>query len=402
MDCMHIPELGCGEFNKRMFAQAIRRRIPVSGSIELTWRCNLRCLHCYINSPQDCQTVRAQELKTREIYTLLDQLTDAGCLQLLITGGEPLIRPDFTDIYAYAVQKGLLTTLFTNATLLTPRLADHLAEHTPFFVEVSLYGRTEQTFERITGIPGSFQSCMNGIELLLQRNIPLRLKSMIMTLNQQEVWEMKAFAEELGVDFYFDAALTLCLDGGRRPQALRLTPREVVALDLQDKQRCKYLQRFFQQRKSISVQSDYLYQCGAGLHLFHIDAFGRLSPCLMSRQPAFDLRQGTFHQGWHTFMPRLRAKQQTRRTSCRNCDLYSLCGQCPGWARMEHGDSETPVEFLCKVTHLRAEMMGLKPKPENSEKADDNDPRKYGKPVMESIYHDGQKDHQPNGQKTLP
>ena len=108
---------------------------------------------------------------------------DEGCRWLLLTGGEPFLRPDFLDIYTNANKKGLLLTLFTNGTLLTPRSADLLAERRPFAIEITLYGATQQTYERITGIPGSYARCRRGIDLLLERNLPLKLKTMVMTLN---------------------------------------------------------------------------------------------------------------------------------------------------------------------------------------------------------------------------
>ncbi len=363
MECPRIPVTKYGDFSRSLHGSVFEQRIPFTGSIEVTARCNLRCVHCFINLPADDGGARERELSYQELCHILDQMVDEGCLWLLLTGGEPFIRPDFLDVYTYAKEKGLLIILFTNGTTITPRVADYLAEWPPFAVEITLYGRTQETYERITGVSGSYKRCMRGIELLMERDLPLRLKSVILTLNKREVWDMKDYAEGLGVDFRFDPLLNMRVDGDRKPADVRISPEEVVLLDLADKGRVKEWREFCDGFCMASLRSEtltkYLYQCGAGLSVFHVDPYGQLSACLMSRVPSYDLRQGKFHEGWHQFIPRVRAQEYSRETPCRSCELISLCGQCPGWAQMENGDQEEPVEYLCQIAHLRAEAFGL-------------------------------------------
>ena len=158
MDCPHIPELNYAAFSQRLHESVAGERIPICGSVEVTARCNLRCAHCFINLPANDRRAQAQELAGSEWRAFLDQIVDAGCLWLLLTGGEPFLRPDFLDIYTHAKKNGLLITLFTNGTLITEREADHLAEWRPFAIEITLYGRTQETYERVTGVPGSIST----------------------------------------------------------------------------------------------------------------------------------------------------------------------------------------------------------------------------------------------------
>jgi len=196
-DCSGIPQLEYGEFSEWLHQRVADQHIPISGSLEVTTRCNLRCQHCYI--PGEWRANRSDtQLSLGEIKRILDQLTDAGCLWLLLTGGEPLLRRDFLDIYDYAKRKGLILTIFTNGTLVTPRIADFLAEWRPFKIEITLYGATQETYERVTGIPGSYTCCRRGIDLLLERNLPLSLKTIVMTLNHHELDEMKLLSTRLG------------------------------------------------------------------------------------------------------------------------------------------------------------------------------------------------------------
>jgi radical SAM protein with 4Fe4S-binding SPASM domain len=356
MECPHIPEITYARFSEQLHNKIIAERIPIDGSFELTFRCNLKCAHCYaVYDP------KKKDMTYKEICHILDEITDAGCLWLLITGGEPFVRNDFLDIYTYAKKKGLIITLFTNGTLVTSEIADYLKEWPPFVVEISLYGISEETYERVTGVPGSFERCIKGISLLLEKKIPLKLKTMVMTLNQNEVWDIKKYAEDLGVEFRFDPILNPRLDGSKEPCKLRISPEEVVKFDLADAKRLKELREFCEKFWG-SAKSDKLYVCGAGLNSFHINPYGELSICIMSRVPGYNLRQGTFQEGYYNFFPKILSQKRKGQNRCYQCEMISLCGQCPGWANLENGDPEAPVEYLCQIAHLRAQAFGPKKK----------------------------------------
>ncbi len=344
-----ILEESYSEFSERLHSRSSGKRIPSDGAIEVTFRCNLKCRHCYIVHEAE------EELTTKEIYHILDEIAEAGCLWLLFTGGEPLTRNDFLDIYVYAKRKGFIITLFTNGTLITPEIADFLRKWPPFTVEITLYGITQETYERFTGVPGSFECCMKSIKLLTEKKIPLKLKAVVTTLNKDELWKIKEFAESLRVDFRFDPHISARVDGSKEPCKLRIPPEEVVQLDLIDGRRAKEWKEFCQKYWG-KVNTDFLYNCGAGISSFNIDAYGRLGICEVARTPSYDLRRGSFKQGWLEFLPNLRRQKVVRNTKCRRCDLISLCGQCPGWAQLENGDPESPVEYFCQIAHLRAKV----------------------------------------------
>ena len=134
MECPYGPDLSYSEFGEQLVSKIGNKRVPISGTVELTERCNLECAHCYINLPADDQQAQRKELTYEQWCNIFDQIAEEGCLSLLLTGGEPLLRPDFLDIYAYAKRKGFIITLFTNGTMLTPEIADYLQEWPPFLV----------------------------------------------------------------------------------------------------------------------------------------------------------------------------------------------------------------------------------------------------------------------------
>ncbi len=356
MDCPHIPTESGSEFTNRLLARS-KQRLALFGSIEVTSRCNLRCVHCYINRAVNDADALKSESSFRDLQNVIDQIFDEGCLWLLLTGGEPFVREDFLDVYVYARKKGMLVTVFTNGTLLTPGLADRLAEFSPSLVEITLYGLTQQTFEAVTLVPGSYSRCMNAIELLMEREVNLELKTIVLTLNSHEVWAMKQYAEQLGVGFRFDAMINARLDGTLIPLTYRIPAENAVTLDLADEKRAESIRTFCNSLTSRSFVPDRLFQCGAGRNMFHIDSSGRLSPCMMSRQPAWDLNTLSFREAWRELVPKLFEQTRQKQTQCIGCELFALCDQCPGWGRLEHGDPEAPVDYLCKVAHLRAKLL---------------------------------------------
>jgi radical SAM protein with 4Fe4S-binding SPASM domain len=358
MECPQVDSFEKADFFDRLNEQTARRRVPLSGSLELTFRCNLRCTHCYLGEYRD-GIPRQKELSTAEICDILDQITDAGCLWLLLTGGEPLVRPDFLEIYTYAKRKGLIVTFFTNGTLLTPRIADALAELPPFLTEITLYGATQATYEGVTCIPGSYHHCLRGIELLLERKIPLKLKTMVMRANRHEFQAMRDFASSLGVEFRYDAMLNAGMDGSRAPLGERLTPKEVVQFDLDDPKRLQDWKQFAGRYADYQPDASHLYLCGAAKGTFHIDPYGYLSPCIMSRLQSHDLRHSSFKTGWLEFLGDVRGQPLTQERRCSRCKLVPICAQCPGWAILESGDQQQPVDYLCQIAHLRAEAIGL-------------------------------------------
>jgi radical SAM protein with 4Fe4S-binding SPASM domain len=351
-----------GNFSAQLHERFQNKRAPVEVSIEVTHRCPLECQHCYNNLPMSDENARRSEMTCEEHVRLLDQLVDAGCLWLLYTGGEIFARKDFLEIYTEAKKRGFLITLFTNGTMITPRVADHLAQYRPFSIEITLYGATRETYEALTGIAGSFDRCMKGIRLLRERGLPLKLKTVPTTINQHEVYEMKRLAEEeLGVAFKFDPLINPRTDCSQSPLAVRLSPEQVVALDFYDPiRRTEYLQLVQTELASNAPAGDQKYTCGGGHNGCAIDPTGRMTICVLSHREGYDLRSGSFQEGWEGRLSEIRNSKITRQTICTNCRIQSLCSMCPANGELEGGDAESPVEFLCQVAHLRAFALGIR------------------------------------------
>ena len=358
---MELRQVNYGAFSDALHRGVGDASVPLSGTIEITRRCPLSCVHCYNNLPMQ-DPVAAEELTYEEHCRILDDLSAAGCLWLLYTGGEILARRDFLDIYTYAKRKGFLITLFTNGTLITESVAEYLAAWRPFSIEITLYGRTRETYERLTGVPGSFDRCIRGIHLLLERGLPLKLKTVAVSVNKHEVFDMQRFAEELGLEFKFDSMMNPRIDCSQSPLAVRLSPEECVEFDMVDVKRMDewrlFAERFF--GPVHTPETEHLqYHCGGGVTSFAISPVGELSICVLSQQDRYPLKTGSFREGWDGFLRQVRTRPVTRPTKCVRCELKSMCGMCPANGELESGDAEEPVDFLCQVAHLRAYAFGL-------------------------------------------
>jgi radical SAM protein with 4Fe4S-binding SPASM domain len=357
-----LQELSYGAFSADVHQHHEGQRVPLQVSIEVTRRCPLECLHCYNNLPMGDLEARRRELTKEEHFRLLDELVDLGCFWILYTGGEIFARKDFLEIYTYAKKKGFLITLFTNGTIVNEQIADCLAEWPPFAIEITLYGRTRETYEALTAVAGSYDRCLRGIRLLKARGLPLKLKTVATSVNKHEVVAMRQFAEEeLGVEFKMDGQINPRIDCSQSPLAVRLTPEELVALDMSMPKAMSEYRRLAQhdlENPAPRARIDTVYYCGGGMNSFAINAYGEMGICVISQQETFDVRSRGVKGVWEDALLKLRDKKRTRVTKCVACRIQSLCGMCPANGEMENGDKESPVEFLCQVAHLRAAVIG--------------------------------------------
>ncbi len=351
--------------------------------IELTERCNNACIHCYINKPEKDPAAQACEMDTALVKDILRQAADLGCLTVRFTGGEPLLREDFAELYEFARRLGTRVILFTNARLVTPGLARLFSRILPGQpIEVSVYGMHASSYDAVSATRGAFEEFWRGITLLKEYKIPFIVKQSLLPQNRVEIPEFEAFAASLphmdqkpGYSMNFD--LRAHRDNPARNRfikSLRISPEETLTMLARDPEKYRKKMREFASR-FMRPAGDTLFACGAGLGTC-IDAYGNAQMCMLLRHPdtVYSLHPdrvpstqspGTLSPLKYAlteFFPRLRqmrAANPEYLRRCAVCFLKGLCEQCPAKSWEEHGTLDTPVEYLCQVAHAQARYLGL-------------------------------------------
>lgn len=342
-------------------------RALMSFDLELTARCNNNCRHCYINLPVNDAEARAKELTLAEINHIADQAVELGAVWCLLTGGEPLLREDFAEIYLALKRKGLLLAVFTNATAIRAEHIELFKKYPPRDIEVTVYGSRQETYERVARKAGSFVAFQAGLDALIEAGIKVRLKAMALRSNLEDMEQIASFSKERTKDYYrFDPQLHLRYDHDLRRnaeiEAERLTSEEYVALERADEERFGALQ------KNCSVLIDdaflksdggYLFRCGAGMSSFTVGYDGAFRLCSVLNAPGttVNLREVSLREAWEGWVPQVRGLRSDRSTyleTCQRCPILNLCMHCPAHAHLESGamDGETP--YFCSLAHARA------------------------------------------------
>jgi len=356
-----------------------KNKSPLLGQldIELTERCNNNCIHCCINLPE-YDDARNREMETAFVKDLITQTADLGCMTVRFTGGEPLLREDFAELYEFTRRRGMRVILFTNARLITPEVAGLLAKMPPGrVVEVTVYGMRPESYERAVGRKGAFAEFRRGITLLEEYRIPFIVKAALLPCMKDDLAEFESWAHTIpwmdkapGYSMNFD--LRSRRDDpakNARIAKLRATPEETVAMLSRNPLYLKSMKQFC--GKFMGPPGDKLFSCGAG-HGTCVDAYGKAQMCMGLRDPmtVCDVRAVPLKTILEELFPAMResavATSPEYLNRCALCFLKGLCEQCPAKSWMEYGTLDTPVEYLCAVAHAQAHYLGLLKDGENA------------------------------------
>ena len=356
----------------RLWSKLIRDQKVLSFYLETTARCNNNCRHCYINLPAGDRKAIAAELTLAEINLIADEAIRMGALWGLITGGEPLLRKDFAEMYMLLKKKGLLVSVFTNATLITEDLIQLFKKYPPRDIEVTVYGVTRETYENVTRKKGSFDAFMKGLKLLFDNEIPVSLKAIALRSNLHEMESIAQFCRERSkYNYRFDSVIHLRYDrdAARNQEILkeRLMKEEVVFLENND--RIRFGQLIDHCDKFLNLElpgnnNGQLFLCGTGNGRFVISYDGKLKLCssLCSPDMVSDIRASPskIPDAFADLSKKVKGMctsnvEFTER--CGICRIQNLCLGCPAHAWLETGDVDKPAEYFCTIAQARAESL---------------------------------------------
>lgn len=373
----------------RLLKKAGRKTSPIKAMFEITYRCNLRCRHCYVVFPSEaristdnqCPSVKIsanqcdkesiaisekKELNTEEVFIILEQLAAAGCLNLGFTGGEPFLRKDIFDILAYAKRLGFNTIVLTNGTLITPKKADRLKEIGLNKLDVSFHTTNKEVFDWFTQAPGTYAKVLKAVGLLRERKIEVYLKTTAMTINKDEFVKIRHLAvERFGTHFRWTPAITPAWDGKKENLRFRLTPDEINYLQkeidndteiefekldpLEKKNRRPKKKRKRQEGK---INHNRLFRCGAGRTEVVIDPYGQMRLCMDIPRPKYQILKGSFAEGWRMLSDYVKNTPPGPSYQCRDCELVQYCGFCPARGWLECGDMSACPPYCREKAYL--------------------------------------------------
>lgn len=360
------------KLQSRLLSKAGKKTFPIKAMFELTYKCNLKCRHCYVVSNGDrvhSQTKmnnQQRELITKEVFIILDQLAAAGCLNLGFTGGEPFIREDIFDILKYAKSRGFNIIILTNGTLITAEKADSLKELGVNKIDVSFHTTDKEVFDWFTKVPDTYKRVLNAVKLLRDRGVEVYLKATAMTINKDDMLKMRHFAvEKFGAHFRWAPAITPALDGKKDNLKFRISVQKVYQLQkeidqdtemefekldtLEKKNRRGPEKSKWQERK---INHNRLFRCGAGRTEVVINPYGEMKLCVDIPEPKYQILKGSFNEGWKMLGDYVRNTAPGPRYQCRNCQLSQYCNFCPAQGWLECGDMSACPPYYREAAQL--------------------------------------------------
>lgn len=326
---------------------------PLSGIFELTYECNFDCVHCYCKGSEGLN----RELTLVEIKNILGQLQSSGCVRVVFSGGDPLLRKDFLDIYEFARGLGLVIDIFTNAFNFTDKIISVFKKSPPLAIEVTLNAVSKNTFESITRKKDSFEVVIGNINKLIKNELPLVLKSNCLSLNKNEIVKIKSFSEKLfgagSRRFKFDSVILPRLNGDKTPCALRLSGEELREILESDEDIRLEHQKSLSCIPGLSRDKKFMYQCSAWRKQFFINPFGMIKFCQFSEEFSLDLKKYTLKDYLSQIPPKVLNEEFNTDVECKNCRLRPFCYYCPARAQLETGSREKPVRYFCELARIR-------------------------------------------------
>jgi len=229
-------------------------------------------------------------------------------------------------------------------------------ENPPRRIEVTIYGHTEETYEKVTNTKGSFKRFRRGVDLLLEAGLPVHLKMMVMKSNVHEFEQVRDWALEKTGNFLFDRDITPMLDGSREVLNERITPEDYVRLD-HEMEGFIDTYRETASQSALTTQGDKLFTCGAGIRTFHVDPTGMLHSCMLWRETGYDLLTNDLSD-WAEHLENAQRSRSSSEVGCNSCSSRNHCGNCAAAASLEMGDATSSVPYFCDITQERKSKFG--------------------------------------------
>lgn len=357
-----------GTAERRLFMRAREFNTPINGSLELLPLCNMNCDMCYVRLTRPEMEKQGRMRTGAEWLALGREMVESGTMFLLLTGGEPLLHPDFKEIYLGLKKMGYILTVNTNGTLIDESWADFFAAYKPRRINITLYGADEDAYDSLCHYKGGFEKTVSAIRLLRQRNVDVRLGCTITPANVHDISRLMAIAAELDAPMRMDPYVMPAVRERNRPfeEQDRMMPeraaaasaeslRGVMGADLFREYRDLMLQRVdgFVPGETVPCENT----CHAGRCSFTINWQGKMRPCVVCSEPSVDVFETGFAEGWKQISTAFQSVRYC--AQCSNCRLRPVCRTCAAACLLETGDYLGTPEYLCRYAEETERLLRL-------------------------------------------
>jgi len=333
---------------EEMTEKALARNIPLSVQVDLTYRCNERCVHCYLDHDDH------GEMSTAEIKHLLNEMAEAGVFILTLSGGEIFLRKDFFEILEYARRQLLFCVkLKTNAILIREHEAARIRDLGVESIQISIYSHRPEVHDAITLVPGSLKRSIDAIRFLKAQGLRVVIANVLMIQNVQDYRGVRALAEELGVDCTLDPTITPMMDGDRSVLSLSVGQKELQEV-FRDAELVGDVEEFCMVSAPADDSVMHSLPCSAGHTNCYVSPYGDVFPCVQFPLPTGNVRRQRFIDIWRHSdqMNDVRSIRLKDLTTCSSCTHASGCTRCPGLAYME-GNMRGPSSQDCEKSFAK-------------------------------------------------
>ena len=348
------------KIEEKIVQKATMNNIPLSGGFELLPLCNMNCDMCFIRLSQEEVNKSGRIRNAEEWLSLAKEMKEAGTLFILLTGGEPLLYKEFKKLYKGLKDMGMILTLNTNGTLINEEMADFLAENKPRRINITLYGGSNDTYERLCHNPKGFDQTVRGIKLLKERNVDVKMNVTVVKENLDDLPKIIETAYKLDVPFETNTYMFPVTKGikGDFNKESRLTPKEVAHTDIALRYNTETEESFMRNRIDFLNKYEYGKQvpppeytkakCRAGRSSFWVDWRGNLCSCVFLEDINMDVFENGFEKSWNYIVEETDKIRYPAK--CNSCEKREICQTCIAAAYTETGSFDKSPNFLCKVT----------------------------------------------------
>ena len=348
---------GATTMERMLLAQAKQSHTPVNGSIELLPLCNMNCDMCYVRLSRE-EMERQGRLRTAEEWLEIGrQMKDAGVLFLLLTGGEPLLYPDFRELYLGLRRLGMILTINTNGTLVDEEWAAFFGKYKPRRVNITLYGADEKAYADLCHYPGGFARTISGIRLLQKYGVDVKVGGSLARANRGDLDRILEIGEQMDVPVRVDTYMMPAARERELPFAMqsRLEPEEAAQARVRALKREMGAELFGKYAAESIGRAEHpepaeekpgQMACMAGQCSFTINWQGEMRPCVILGKPAIPVFESGFQNAWKKLMEETGNIRLSAR--CSVCHLRHLCRTCAASALLEAGSYEAVPEYMCR------------------------------------------------------